>query len=145
MFVKWLRERRKRAVFLNLLEIWILLVLKAAGTWVRTDKIMIIIFLLEKVYGLAGACFVRGRIPWSIPWSGDVVNALRRLTSLGLVEELPQGIGAYRLTENGRTAVERYSMSDPKIRYPYADAKFFIEWDMDALAEYIRVNYPEWA
>jgi hypothetical protein len=137
--MKWLRERRKRAVSLSLLEIWILLVLKAAGgRWVVTDKIMIIIFLLEKVYGLTKACFLPGRI-----WSGDVVNALRRLISLGLIEELHGK--AYRLTENGRMTVERYSMSDPKIRYPYADAKLFIEWDVNTLREYVRVNYPGWA
>jgi len=137
--MKWLRERRKRAMSLSLLEIWILLVLKAAGgRWVGTDKIMIIIFLLEKVYGLTRACFMPGRI-----WSGDVVNALRRLTSLGLIEELHGK--AYRLTENGRMTVERYSMSDPKIRYPYVDAKLFIEWDVNTLREYVWVNYPEWA
>ena len=101
-------------------------------------KIMATIFLLEKVYGLTKARLVRSRIPWS----GDVVNALKRLTSLGLVEET---LGkAYRLTENGRMAVERYSMSDPRIRYPYVDASFFVEWDVDALAEYIKVSYPEW-
>ena len=136
--MKWLRKRRKKAVPLSLLEIWILLVLKAAGgRWVGTDKIMIIIFLLEKVYSLTKACFLPGRI-----WSGEVVAALRRLTSLGLVEESPQG--AYRLTENGRMTVERYSMGDPKIRYPYADAEFFVEWDVNTLREYVRVNYPEW-
>ena len=136
--MKWLKERRK-TISLNWLEIWILFILKAAGgRWVGVDKIMAIIFLLERVYGLARARFVPGRIPWS----GDVVNALRRLVSLGLVEET---LGkAYRLTENGRMAAERYSMGDPRIRYPYVDASFFIEWNMDALAEYIKVNYPEW-
>ena len=136
--MKWLKERRKM-LSLNWLEVWILLILKAAGgRWVGVDKIMAIIFLLEKVYGLTKARFVRGRIPWS----GDIAAALKRLASLGLVEET---LGkAYRLTENGRMAVERYSMSDPRIRYPYVDASFFIEWDIDALAEYIKVNYPEW-
>jgi DNA-binding PadR family transcriptional regulator len=99
---------------------------------------MAVIFLLERVYGLARARFVPGRIPWS----GDVVNALRRLASLGLVEELHGR--AYRLTEDGRMAVERYSMGDPRIRYPFADIRFFIEWDTNTLAEYIKVNYPEW-
>jgi len=136
--MKWLKERRK-TITLDWLEIWILLILKAAnGRWVGVDKIMAVIFLLERVYGLAKIRFVRGRIPWS----GDVAAALRRLASLGLVEELHGK--AYRLTENGRMAVERYSMSDPRIRYPFANIRFFIEWDADALAEYIKVNYPEW-
>ena len=136
--MKWLKERRK-TITLDWLEIWILLILKAAnGRWVGVDKIMAIIFLLERVYGLTKAHFVRGRIPWS----EDVVNTLRRLTSLGFVEETPGK--AYRLTENGRTAVERYSMGDPRIRYPFADIRFFIEWDTNTLAEYIKVNYPEW-
>jgi hypothetical protein len=136
--MKWLKERRK-TINLNWLEVWLLLVLKAAnGRWVGVDKIMAVIFLLERVYGLARARFVPGRVPWS----GDVVNALRELASLGLVEELHSR--AYRLTENGRMAVERYSMGDPRIRYPFADIRFFIGWDVDALAEYIRVNYPEW-
>ena len=136
--MKRLKERGK-TITLDWLKIWILLILKAAGgRWVGVDKIMAIIFLLERVYGLTKARFVRSRIPWS----GNVVNALKELASLGLVEET---LGeAYRLTENGRMAVERYSMGDPRIRYPYVDASFFIEWDVDALAEYIKVNYPEW-
>jgi len=138
--MKWLRER-KRVASLNLLEIWILLILKAAaGRWVRVDKIMAIVFLLERKYGLSKARFV----PGVIPWSGDVVVALRRLASLGLAEELPQG-GAYRLTEEGRMTIERYSLGDPKLRYPFIDMKSFIEWDVNALAKHIRVNYPEWA
>ena len=136
--MKWLRGKKK-VVSLSLLEIWILLILKAGGGWVGADKVMAIIFLLERVYGLAKVCFVPGRIPWS----RDVANALNRLTSLGLAEALPQG-GAYRLTENGRMAVERYSLSDLRLRYPYNLIKFFIGWNTDALADYIRVNYPEW-
>jgi hypothetical protein len=137
--MKWLKERKK-AIDLSWLEVWILLVLKAAGgRWVGVDKIMAIIFLLERVYGLSRACFVPGRIPWS----EDVANALKRFVSLRLVEELPQG-GAYRLTEKGRMAVEKYSLSDVKIRYPFSCIKFFIDWDTDTLAEYIQVNYPDW-
>ena len=137
--MRWER-RRKAAMSLDLLEVWLLLILKAAGgQWVRVDKIMAIMFLLERVYGLTRSRFAPGRIPWS----RDVKCALERLTSLGLAEALPQG-GAYRLTEGGRMAVERYSTSDPRIKYPYADIRFFIEWDVDALAEFILVNYPEW-
>lgn len=136
--MKWPRKRR-RAVSLNLLEIWILLILKAAaGRWIKADKIMTIVFLLERKYGLSKARFV----PGLIPWSGDIVVALRRLASLGLAEELPQG-GAYRLTEEGRMTIERYSLGDPRLRHPFADIKSFIEWDVNALAEYIRANYPE--
>jgi hypothetical protein len=137
-FVKWLMKREKRLA-LSLLEIWLMLILKAAnGRWVEAEKVMAIAFLLEKVYGLTKACFVPGRIPWS----RDVDAALRRLASLGLIEKLPQG-GAYRLTERGRMAVERCPLSDVKIRYPFADIQFFIDWNIDTLVEYIRVNYPE--
>jgi len=139
--MRWLGERRRKAVVnLDLPEVWILLILKAAkGGWVRLDKIMAIMFLLERVFGLARARFTPGRIPWS----QDVKCMLERLVSLGLAEALLQG-DAYRLTENGRMTVERYSMKDPRIRYPYASIRFFIEWDINALAEYILVNYPEW-
>ncbi len=133
--MKRLREGRKAD--LNWLEIWILFVLSTAGGWIGIEKIMAIIFLLERVYGLSKACFVPGRIPWS----HDVVDALARLTSLGLVEVDDR---AYRITENGRMAIERYSTGDPRIRYPLVAVKFFIEWNVDTLAEYIRVNYPEW-
>ncbi len=68
-------------------------------------------------------------MPGHIPRSGDVVNALRGLASLGLVEEFYGK--AYRLTENGKMVVERYSMGDPRIRYPFADIRFFIGWDID--------------
>jgi hypothetical protein len=137
--MKWLRKRKK-AIDLSWLEIWILLILKAAGgRWVDVKKIMAVVFLLERVYGLSKACFIHGRIPWS----RDVDGALRRLASLGLVDVLPQG-GAYRLTESGRMAVERYSLSDVRIRYPFSCIKFFIDWDVDTLAEYIQVNYPDW-
>jgi hypothetical protein len=137
--MKWLRERRKKTADLGWLEIWILLVLKAAGgRWVDLKKVMAIVFLLERVYGLSRARFVPGRVPWS----RDVVDALRRLASLGLVEESLGG--GYRLTESGRMAVERYPLSDVRIRYPYADIRLFIEWNVDTLAEYIQVNYPDW-
>jgi hypothetical protein len=136
--VKWLK-REKKAPDLNWLEIWILLILKAGG-WVGIDKIMAITFLLERVYGglngLAKVCFVPG------PWSEDVVSALKRLVAQGLAEERE---GTYRLSEKGKTVVESLPMSDVKVKYPYADIKFFVEWDISALKEYIQVNYPGWA
>jgi hypothetical protein len=139
--MKWPRERKKRAADLSWLEIWILLVLKAAGgRWVDLRKIMAIVFLLERLYGLSRASFVPGRVPWS----RDVGLALGRLALLGLVEESLVG-GAYRLTESGRVAVERYPLSDVKVRYSFILIKFFIDWDIDALREYIQVNYPDWA
>jgi hypothetical protein len=137
--MRWLGERKKKTVVnLDLPEVWLLLILKASAGWVRLDKIMAIMFLLERVYGLTRARFVPGRIPWS----QDVKCMLERLASHGLVEA--HWGGAYRLTESGRMAVERYSMKDPRIKYPYADIRFFIDWDIDTLAEYIMVNYPEW-
>ncbi len=67
------------------MELWILLILKAAGGKVCCKtKIMKILFLLEKVYGITGVKFE----PYSYgPWSKDVKGALRRLVELGLVEE----------------------------------------------------------
>ncbi|MFZ8810685.1 MAG: hypothetical protein ACO2PN_21575 [Pyrobaculum sp.] len=138
-FVGWLRKRRN-VPDLNWFEIWILFILAAGGGWVGIDKIMAIAFLLERVYGgpngLVRVCFVHG------PWSEDVIVVLKRLVSLGLAEELG---GAYRLSESGKAVVESYPMNDVKIRYPYANIKFFINWNMNSLKEYIRVNYPGWA
>ncbi len=138
--MKWLKERRKTPD-LGWLEVWILLILKAAGGgWVEIDKIMAITFLLERIYGgpggLVKVCFVPS------PWSEDVVLALKRLVSLGLVEE--QG-NSYRLSDNGKTVIERYPLNDARFRYPYVNAKFFIDWDLHTLKEYIQVNYPSWA
>jgi hypothetical protein len=138
--VKWFR-RRSKMPDLSWLDVWILLILKASGgSWVGVDKIMAIAFLLERVYGgrhgLVKACFVPG------PWSEDVVAVLKRLVSLGLAEE--RG-GAYRLSEKGKAVIESRPMDDIRIKYPYAEIKFFIEWDVDSLKEYIRVNYPGWA
>jgi hypothetical protein len=133
--MKWLRERRK-ADF-NWLEVWILYVLRAAGGWVDVEKIMAIVFLLERVYGLSKACFLPGRIPRS----RDVVDALARLTSLGLVEASGN---SYRLTEDGLAVVKRYPLNKVEYRYPFSCIEFFIDWPTDSLAEYIRVNYPEW-
>jgi hypothetical protein len=138
--MKWLKERRK-APDLGWLEVWMLFILKAAGGgWVGADKIMAVAFLLERIYGgpngLVKVCFVPG------PRSEEVVNALRRLVSLGLVEE--QG-NAYRLTDEGKAVVESYPMDDVRFRYPYVDVQFFVEWNINSLKEYIRVNYPGWA
>ncbi len=137
--MKWLK--RRKAPNLNWLEIWITLILQAAGGgWVGVDKIMKIAFLLERVYGgpdgLIRVCFSPG------PWSEDVSLALKKLTSLGLIEERE---GAYRLTENGKAVVDGYPMNDARFRYPYVSAKFFMDWDLHNLKEYIRVNYPGWA
>jgi hypothetical protein len=133
--MKWLGEKKK--VDLNWLEVWILLTLKAAGNWVGIEKIMAIIFLLERVYGLSKTQFVPSRIPWS----NDVVDALSRLTSLGLVEASGS---SYRLTEDGLKVVKRYPLSKVVYRYPFSCIQFFIDWDIDTLAEYIKANYPEW-
>ena len=136
--MKWLRKRRE-VPDLNWLEVWILLILKAGGL-VGIDKVMAIAFLLERVYGgpngLVKVCFVPG------PWSEDVVYTLKRLVAQGLVEE--RG-GAYRLSENGKTVAKSLPMDDVKIKYPYAEIEFFIEWSVSTLKEYIQVNYPGWA
>jgi len=136
--VKWFRRKKETSEELGLLDIWILMALKAEGL-VDRNKIMAIVFLLERAYGLTKTCFVPGRIPWS----RDVETALRRLVEIGLIEELPER--AYRLTEEGRRAVEKIPMKDPKFRYSYADIKFFTRWDLDSLVEYIRLNYPQYA
>jgi hypothetical protein len=136
---------RRRAEGLRPAELWILLVLKAAGGEVccRT-KVMNIIFLLEAAYGVIGVEFEPHDYG---PWSGEVECALRRLVRLGLVEELPPEVAgaarAYRLTEEGRRAVEGIPLKDPRWRLPYEDAEFFARWDVRDLVEYIRVNYPE--
>jgi DNA-binding MarR family transcriptional regulator len=135
-------RRRGAAEGLRPAELWILLVLKAAGGACGEAKIMGILFLLDVVYGVTGAALERG------PWSGEVECALRRLVGLGLVEELPPeragAARAYRLTEKGRRAVERIPLEDPRWRLPYEDAAFFARWRAGDLVEYIRVNYPEY-
>jgi hypothetical protein len=135
--VKWLR---KKAPELNWIEIWILLILKAGGGWIGIDKIMAITFLLERVYGGSNGLVEIRFVPG--PRSEDVVDALKRLVAQGLAEGRE---GAYRLSEKGRTVVESLSMNDVKIKHPYAGVELFIEWDVDTLKEYIRVNYPGWA
>jgi len=135
-------------------ELWILLILKAAGGEVCCKtKIMKILFLLERVYGIIGVKFE----PYSYgPWSKDVEDALMRLVELGLVEEgelqkPPEGpehtglMYLYRLTEKGRKVVEKIPLKDPKWKLPYSDVEFFVEWDVRDLMEYIYVNYPEYA
>jgi len=135
-------------------ELWILLILKAAGGEVCCKtKIMKILFLLERVYGVTGVGFE----PYDYgPWSKEVEDALRRLVELGLIEEgelpkPPEGpehtgvMYVYRLTEKGRRALERIPLKDPRWRLPYEDVKFFVEWDVRDLVEYIYVNYPEYA
>jgi uncharacterized protein YwgA len=134
-------------------ELWILLILKAGGEVCCKTKIMKILFLLERVYGITGVRFE----PYSYgPWSKDVEDALRRLVELGLVEERelpkpqdgPEHTGLmylYRLTEKGRKVVEKIPLKAPKWRLPYSDVEFFVEWDVRNLMEYIYVNYPEYA
>ena len=147
-------EIKKEIKKLRPVELWILLILKAAGGEVCCKtKIMKILFLLEKVYGITGARFE----PYIYgPWSKDVEDALRRLVELGLVEERvlqkpPEGpehtglMYLYRLTEKGRKVVEKIPLKDPKWKLPYSDVEFFVEWDVRDLMEYIYVNYPEYA
>lgn len=159
--VRWLnvikrkKDRDMETEMKNLrpVELWILLILKAAGGEVCCKtKIMKILFLLERVYGIIGVKFE----PYNYgPWSKDVEDALRRLAELGLVEERelqkpPEGpehtgvIHVYRLTEKGRSVVEKIPLKDPRWRLPYADVKFFVGWDVRDLMEYIYVNYPEY-
>ncbi|NAZ33494.1 MAG: hypothetical protein GU356_04310 [Pyrobaculum sp.] len=160
--VRWLnvikrkkdRDMETEIKKLKPVELWILLVLKAAGGEVCCKtKIMKILFLLERVYGIIGVKFE----PYNYgPWSKDVEDALRRLVELGLVEERelpkpqdgPEHTGLmylYRLTEKGRRAVEKIPLKDPKWRVPYAAVRFFVGWDVRDLMEYIYVNYPEYA
>ena len=159
--VRWLnvikrkkdRDMETEIKKLKPVELWILLILKAAGGEVCCKtKIMKILFLLERVYGIIGVKFE----PYNYgPWSKDVEDALRRLAELGLVEERelqkpPEGpehtgvIHVYRLTKKGRSVVEKIPLKDPRWRLPYADVKFFVGWDVRDLMEYIYVNYPEY-
>jgi uncharacterized protein YwgA len=116
-------EIKKEIKKLRPVELWILLILKAAGGEVCCKtKIMKILFLLERVYGIVGVRFE----PYNYgPWSKDVEHALRRLVELGLVEERelqkplegPEHTGLmyiYRLTEKGREVVEKIPLKDPK-------------------------------
>jgi len=82
-------------------------------------------FLLERVYGPIKACFAPDRIPWRRP---------RCAVELKIAELSPQG-SACRFTEEGRMAVERYSLNDPKLRHPFSLIKFSVGWNTDALAE----------
>jgi len=115
-------------------------VLKTADGWVHLNKVMAVVFLLEKTCGLMGAGF---RPNNGVPWSIEVETALKRLASLGFVDELPEDRG-YRLGEKGRRAVGKI-LKHQRRRAPYAVAEFFIRWNMRDLAEYIRANYPEYA
>ncbi len=139
-------RRRGAAEGLRPAELWILLVLKAAGGEVCCKKVMNIIFLLEAAYGVIGVEFEPHDYG---PWSGEVECALRRLVRLGLVEELPPGVtGAayvYRPTEEGRRAVEGIPLEDPRWRIPYEDAEFFAGRRAGDLVEHIRANCPEYA
>jgi uncharacterized protein YwgA len=160
--VRWLnvikrkKERDMETELKNLrpVELWILLILKAGGGEVCCKtKIMKILFLLERVYGIIGVKFR----PYDYgPWSKEVEGALERLVELGLVEERelqkpPEGpvhtglLYVYRLTEKGRKVVEKIPLKDPKWKLPYSDVEFFVGWDVRDLMEYIYVNYPEYA
>jgi hypothetical protein len=110
------RDMKTEIKKLRPVELWILLILKAGGGEVCCKtKIMKILFLLERVYGITGVKFE----PYSYgPWSKDVEDALRRLVELGLIEERelpkpqegPEHTGLmylYRLTEKGRSVVEK--------------------------------------
>ena len=148
------RDMETETKKLRPVELWILLILKAAGGEVCCKtKIMKILFLLERVYGVTGVGFEPHDYG---PWSKEVEDALRRLVELGLIEERelpkpPEGqehtgvMYVYRLTEKGRRAVERIPLKDPRWRLPYEDVKFFVGWDVRDLVEYIYINYPEYA
>jgi len=195
--VKWLKviKRKKdrdvetETEKLRPVELWILLILKAGGEVCSKTKIMKILFLLERVYGIIGVKFK----PYIFgPWSEDVEHALRRLVELGLVEErelqkppkgqehtglmylyrnIEKGLSVavtwsedvehalrwvvrlglveemervYRLTEKGRSVVEKIPLKDPRWRLPYSDVEFFMGWDVRDLMKYIYVNYPEY-
>jgi hypothetical protein len=132
-------------------EVWMLLLLRLArGELCCKAKMMELLFLVERVYGVTGAKFKPG------PWSKDVEEGLKRLKRLGLVEEEapnkppegPEHAGAehvYRLTEAGREAAEKIPVRDMGWEYPYIRAKTFIDWDVGKLARYIYINYPEHA
>ena len=189
--IKRKKDRDMETEMKNLrpVELWILLILKAGGGEVCCKaKIMKILFLLERVYGIIGVKFrpydygpwskeVEGALERLVElglveerelqkppegpehtglmyvylltkmhravetWSKDIEDVLRRLVELGLVEERER---VYRLTEKGRSVVEKIPLKDPRWRLPYADVKFFVGWDVRDLMEYIYVNYPEY-
>jgi predicted transcriptional regulator len=139
-------ERRKEGVGFEALmrlrpvEMWILILLRLAGGELCCKaKIMKLLFLVERVYGVMGIMFKPG------PWSKDVEKALRRLVRLGLVEEAPnEPERAYRLTEAGYSVVEEIPV-DMGWEYPYLRAKTFIDWGVEELTRYIQINYPEYS
>jgi uncharacterized protein YwgA len=154
--IKGKKDRDMETEMKNLrpVELWILLILKAAGGEVCCKtKIMKILFLLERIYGIIGVKFR----PYDYgPWSKEVEGALERLVELGLIEERelqkpPEGpehtglMYVYRLTEKGREVVEKIPLKDPRWKLPYATVRFFVGWDVRDLLEYIYVNYPEYA
>lgn len=115
------------------------MILKTADGWVHL-KVMAVMFLLEKAYSLVGVSF---RPNGGIPWSVEVETALKKLASRGFVEELPEDRG-YRLGEKGRRIIRKIPLKDPKWRFPYSNAELLIRWNTRNLAEYIRMNYPEY-
>jgi len=138
-FVRRIATKDVEAKKLKPVELWTLLVLKAGVC--RKAKMMKVLFLLERVYGVVGVGFEPHDYG---PWSKEVEGALERLTRLGLVEGRPGRAGLmYRLTEKGREVVEKIPLKEPKWKLPYSDVEFFVEWNDDSLMEYIRVNYPD--
>jgi hypothetical protein len=138
-------NREEKGGGLSPLDLWILLILRAADGWIRIDKVMAVAFLVEKIYGLTGAAF---RPSGGVPWSVEVEAALKRLALRGFADELPEDRG-YRLSGRGRRAVRKIlgkiPPRDPKPRCAYLDATVLVRQDVRGLAEYIRGRYPEYA
>ena len=78
-----------------------------------TAKMMKVLFLLERVYGITG---VRFRPHDCGPWSKEVEGALERLARLGLVEEVepPEGAFCASTASLRRDVVEKIPIKDPK-------------------------------
>jgi hypothetical protein len=137
--MKWMRERKMKTVSERVddLEAWLLLILRVSDVeWVAIEKIMMIVFLLDRVFG-PKTHFMRGEIPWS----KCVECKLEELMSRGFVESKDS---MYRITERGKMEVEKYPLNEPRFRYTLLDIKFFLPWSEKSLKEYIKINYPEW-
>ena len=114
-------------------DLWVVQVLRAAGGWVSTDKIMAVLLAVKLAYPMPGVSFApRGEAFWS----PEVEEALRRLTTWGFVEESK---GLCRLTGKGNKLAEK-ALPRSSWTLPYADVVFYLLWDVKQLTEYIHRN-----
>ncbi len=112
-------------------DLWVVQVLRTAGGWVGTNRIMAVLSALRLSYPMSGVSFTHRN---GVPWSPEVEEALKRLAAQGVVEESK---GVYRLTKKGRKLAEKV-LPRSTWTLPYADVVFYLAWDVEQLAEYTR-------